>query len=166
MATTRDKFDSVGGFSIGKTTVVDELRNAKDLNSLEIKNSHFTDSYIHRFILRGAGTAILSIDNVGSQIPLTNNTLSFITGTVVGADPLGNVYSLKMETAVLCTAAGATTVLSTMTTVIKDDVPEGQNWDISPLSSVNQFSYTTNIAGTTNQIKWVAATEVVSIEWA
>ena len=44
MATQLEKFDSTGGFSIDKTTVVDELRNAKDFNSLEIKNSQFTDS--------------------------------------------------------------------------------------------------------------------------
>ena len=37
MASTIDKFDSVGGFSVDKTTVVDELRNAKDINTLEIK---------------------------------------------------------------------------------------------------------------------------------
>ena len=44
MATQLEKFDSTGGFSIAKTVIVDELRNAKDINSLEIKNSEYTDS--------------------------------------------------------------------------------------------------------------------------
>ena len=35
MATTIEKFDSTGGFAVGKTVVVDELRNAKDLNTLQ-----------------------------------------------------------------------------------------------------------------------------------
>ena len=38
MATTIEKFDSTGGFAVGKTVVVDELRNAKDLNTLEVTN--------------------------------------------------------------------------------------------------------------------------------
>ena len=53
MATTTEKFDSKGGFAIGKTVIVDELRNGKDFNSLELKNSHFTDSHTTRYILRG-----------------------------------------------------------------------------------------------------------------
>ena len=52
-----------------------------------------------------------------------------------------------------------------MTTVIKDDIPDGQTWDITPLGALNKFSYTTVRAGTTNVIKWAASTEVVSIAW-
>ena len=59
MATELEKFDSTGGFSIDKTTVVDELRNAKDLNTLEINNSEFTDSSTTHYILRGLNTAVL-----------------------------------------------------------------------------------------------------------
>ena len=51
MATTLEKFDSAGGFSVEKTTVIDELRNAKDINTLEIKNSNFTDSSASSYIL-------------------------------------------------------------------------------------------------------------------
>ena len=52
-----------------------------------------------------------------------------------------------------------------MTTVIKDDVPAGQTWSIEPLGGTGRFSYTTTRAGTTNVIKWVASTQVVSIDW-
>lgn len=165
MATTREKFDSVGGFSIDKTVVVDELRNAKDLNTLEIKNSFYSDSKITNYILRGLNTSVLALDDVGTQITIDNNTLNFITGRIICANPLGTVLSLKIESTLFCDAVGATTVLSSMTTVIKDDIPSGQTWDIAPLGSTNRFSYSTTRAGTTNNLKWVASTEVVSIEW-
>ena len=47
MATTIDKFDSTGGFSIARTSVIDELRNGKDFNTLEIKNSQYSDCLLY-----------------------------------------------------------------------------------------------------------------------
>ena len=52
-----------------------------------------------------------------------------------------------------------------MKTIIKDDIPEGQEWNITPLGSQNKFSYNTVISGTTNVIKWAVSTEIISIEW-
>ena len=166
MATTKEKFDSNGGFSIDKTVIVDELRNAKDLNTLEIKNSEFTDSKVSHYILRGLNTSVLELDAVGSQIVIDDNTLNFITGHIIGVNPQGSVYSAKLETTLLCDAVGLTTVLSSMRTVIKDDIPSGQSWIIEPLGSSNRFSYSTTRAGTTNNIKWAVSTQVISIEWA
>ena len=165
MATTKEKFDSTGGFSIDKTVIVDELRNAKDLNTLEIKNSEFTDSKVSHYILRGLNTSVLELDTVGSQIVIDNNTLNFITGHIIGVNPQGSVYSAKLETTLLCDAVGLTTVLSSMRTVIKDDIPSGQSWIIEPLGSSNRFSYSTTRAGTTNNINWAVSTQVISIEW-
>jgi len=165
MATTKDKFDSVGGFSIDKTVVVDELRNAKDFNTLEIKNAEFTDSKTVNYILRGVNTAVLQLDTVGSQITIDNNTLNFVTGHVIAVNPSGTVYSEKIESVVTCDNAGLVSVLSSMNTVIKDDIPSGQTWEISPLGGTNRFSYSTTRAGTTNVIKWVVSTQVVSIAW-
>ena len=165
MASTIDKFDSVGGFSVDKTTVVDELRNAKDINTLEIKNSFYSDSYASRYILRGVNTSVLQLDDVGTQIPIKSNTINFITANTMASNPQGTVYVAKLETALFCDASGATTVLSSMRTVIKDDIPDGQTWSIDPLGATNLFSYSTLRAGTTNTIKWAASTEVVSIDW-
>lgn len=165
MATTREKFDSVGGFSIDKTVIVDELRNAKDINTLEVKNSFYSDSKVTTYILRGVNTAVLELDDVGSQIVIDNNTINFITGHIVAVNPQGTVYSAKLETALTCDALGATTVLSSMRTVIKDDIPAGQSWTINPLGSTNRFSYSTERAGTTNTIKWIVSTQIISIEW-
>lgn len=44
MPVSNKTFDSVGGFSIDKTTIVDNEKNAKDLNTLQIKNSFYSDS--------------------------------------------------------------------------------------------------------------------------
>ena len=72
MATQIEKFDSKGGFSVGKTIVVDELRNAKDINTLELKNSNFTDSNTTRYILRGLNNSTLDLDGLGTKIPIAN----------------------------------------------------------------------------------------------
>ena len=45
-------------------------------------------------------------------------------------NPVRTIYSAKLESAVFCDAVGSTSVLSTMRTVIKDDIPTGQTWDI------------------------------------
>ena len=94
MATQLEKFDSTGGFSIDKTTVVDELRNAKDFNTLEIKNSEFSDSSTTHYILRGLNTAVLALDNISTQIPTRASTLKFLTGNIIDVNPTGVVYSL------------------------------------------------------------------------
>ena len=166
MATTLEKFDSAGGFSVDKTTVIDELRNAKDINTLEIKNSNFTDSKGSTFILRGLNTSTLDLDGSGGQIPIGNNTMSFITGNVIGVNEVGTVYAAKFETALYCDGSGNTNVLSSFQTVIKDDIPSGETWNIQPLGALNRFSYDTTRAGTTSTIKWVAFTQVISIDWA
>lgn len=165
MASIKEKLDSVGGFSIDKTVVVDEDRNGKDFNTLEIRNRHFSDSKIHTFILRGTNTAVLGLDDVGTQITISPNTVNFITGNILGVNPQGVVYTSKIESTVHANAAGVVTCLSSMTTVIKDDVPTGQTWSIVPIGSLNRFSYSTTRAGTTNVIKWVVCTQVIAIEW-
>ena len=165
MATQLEKFDSSGGFSVEKIIHIDELHNAKELNSLEIKNSQFTDSSTTNYILRGLNTAVLQLDNVGTQIPIANNTLSFITGNIIGVNPAGVVYGAKIESVAFANAVGDVSILSSMNTVIKDDIPAGQTWSIEPLGATNRFSYSTTRAGTTNVIKWVVSTQVISIEW-
>ena len=102
MATTIEKFDSTGGFAVGKTVVVDELRNAKDLNTLEVKNSHYTDSSSTSYILRGLNTSTLDLDGLGTQITIPSNTMSFVTGHIMAVNDVGTVYSTKFETCKMC----------------------------------------------------------------
>jgi hypothetical protein len=166
MASVNKNFDSVGGFSVSDKTLINELYDVKNANSVEIKNSFYGDSTTSNYILRGLNTAILQLDNVGSQIPIQDSTVSFITGHILAVNPAGSVYSAKIESALYCNGIGATTVLSSMLTIIKDDIPSGETWDIEPFGGTNQFSYTTTRAGTVQNIKWAASTQVVSIEWA
>ena len=165
MATQLEKFDSSGGFSVEKIIHIDELHNAKELNSLEIKNSQFTDSSTTNYILRGLNTAVLQLDNVGTQIPIASNTLNFITGNIIAVNPTGVVYGAKIESVAFANSAGLVSVLSSMNTVIKDDIPAGQTWSIEPLGATNRFSYATIRTGTVQTIKWAVSTEVISIAW-
>ena len=82
-------------------------------------------------------------------------------------DSGGGSLSLKIESAVTCSAAGDVVVLSSLTTIIKDSIPTGETWTANPYDSgsANRFSYTVTRAGTTQQINWVASVEVVSIAW-
>ena len=166
MATNLNNFDSLGGFSVGETTHIDKDHNAMSLNSIEMKNLFFTDSKTVNYILRGLNTATLQLDNVGTQITIDNNTVNFITGHFLGVNPSGVVFTGKIESAVYCDAVGATQVLSSMLTIIKDDIPTAESWTIEPTTATNRFSYATVRSGTVRSIKWAVSSEVISISWA
>ena len=165
MATNLKNFDSLGGFSVGETTHIDENHNAMSLNTIEMKNLNFTDSKTVNYILRGLNTATLQLDNVGTQITIESNTVNFITGHFLGVNPSGVVFTGKIESAVYCDAVGATQVLSSMLTIIKDDIPSAESWTIEPFTATNRFSYATVRTGTVQTIKWAVSTEVISIAW-
>jgi len=97
MASNLKEFDSLGGFSIDQVSVIDMDRNAKDLNTLEIKNSFYSDSKTIQYILRGINTATLQLDDVGTTIPLEDSTINFITGHFLAVNPSGVVYTGKIE---------------------------------------------------------------------
>lgn len=168
MATNLKQFDSVGGFSVDKTTFTDENLNVKNVNSFELKNSEFVDSHRTNYILRGLNTSILALDNVGTQIILPNETINFITGHLIATNTTGGGhYSLKIESTVTCDSIGTVQLLSSLTTIIKDSIPSGQTWSINPFGGggANRFSYSVTRAGTTDTIKWLAAVDVISILW-
>ena len=166
MAINLKEFESLGGFSIGETSVIDKDKNAQDLNSIEMKNSFYSDSKTTNYILRGVNTATLQLDNVGTQITIDSNTVNFVTGHFLGVNPAGVVFSGKIESAVYSNAVGATSVLSSMLTIIKDDIPAGESWTINPFTATNRFSYSTVRSGTVQTIKWAVSTEVISIAWS
>tara|TARA_B100000085_G_C18472193_1_gene483579 strand:- start:280 stop:786 length:507 start_codon:yes stop_codon:yes gene_type:complete len=168
MPVSNKTFDSVGGFSIDKTTIVDNEKNAKDLNTLQIKNSFYSDSNTTHYILRGINTSILSTDDVNSVIPLDNATINFIEASIVGVnDDSSVVLSTKLETAIKVSTLGVLSELSTMTTTVSDNVPVGQTWTVDPFLGAgnNAFSYNTSRSGTTKSIKWIAYVKVVSIQF-
>lgn len=169
MANNLKTLDSVGGFSVGNTTLVNEAKDIKNANSLEVKNSFYQDSSTSYYILRGLNTSTLSLDDVGSQIILPSNTINFITANIVAVNNTGGGHlSSKLESAVSVNSVGAVQELSSMTTIIKDSIPEGETWTIEPFDSgaANRYSYSTVRAGTTTTIKWIVYVKVVSIAWS
>jgi hypothetical protein len=168
MASNLKTLDSVGGFSVGNTELINNNKDIKNANSLEVKNSFYQDSSTSYYILRGLNTSILSLDDVGSQIVLPSNTLNFITANVIAVNDTGGGHlSSKIESSVSVSSTGSVLELSSMTTIIKDSIPEGQTWTIEPFDtgSANRYSYSTVRAGTTTTIKWIVYVKVVSITW-
>jgi hypothetical protein len=168
MASNIQEFDSKHGFSVDQTTIVDNNRNAKDFNSLEIKNRNYDDSFAQYYILRGLNTSILALDDTGTQIILPSNSVSLITATILAVNEIGTaVYHATLESSAQTNVGGVSLVLSSMTTVIKDSVPTGQTWEIEPFvgGGSNRFSYSTTRAGTTLGIKWIVYAKVVNIEF-
>ena len=94
-----------------------------------------------------------------------NSTVNFITGHFLGVNPSGVVFTGKIESAIYCDGVGATQVLSSMLTIIKDDIPTAESWTIEPTTATNRFSYSTIRTGTVQTIKWAVSTEVISIAW-
>jgi len=172
MATNLRNFDSTGGFSVGKSEIVDNFKNFTNVNTLEIKNYNFSNATTTKYILSGTNTGVLSLGPLGGtseQIFLPNNTINFITGTVVASNSNGGgFYVVKIESAVTVGGAGNVQEIGELDTIIRDTIPNGQEWSINGYDSgsANRYSYTTSRTGTTETVKWVASTEVVSITWS
>jgi hypothetical protein len=168
MASNLKTLDSVGGFSVANTTLINDTKDIKNANSLEVRNSFYQDSATSYYILRGLNTSILSLDDVGSQIVLPSNTINFVTANIVAVNDTGGGHlSSKIESTVSVGSSGSVLELSSMTTIIKDSIPQGQSWTIEPFDggAANRYSYSTVRAGTTTTIKWVVYVKVVSITW-
>jgi hypothetical protein len=167
MAVTKKTLSSVGGFAVNEVTVVNELRDIKNVNTFELQNSNYTDAKRKDYILRGANTSILDLDGVGGLIPIENSTINFITAHAIGVnDSGGGHYSVKIESVATCSAVGSVQILSSLDTVIKDSIPSGETWTISPYSaSANTFSYSAVRSGTTVAIKWITHVEIVQVTW-
>ena len=135
MATTLEQFDSTGGFSIAKTAVIDELRNGKDFNTLEIKNSQYSDGNTTTYILRGVNTASLALDGVGTQIPIANNTMNFVTGHIIAVNDAGVVFTNKLESAVYCDGSGNVSVMSTICLLYTSPSPRDKRQSRMPSSA-------------------------------
>lgn len=170
MAEQLQAFDSLGGFSVENTTLISPEKDIRNVNSLQVKNKFFADSTSTHYILRGNTTTVLSLDDVGSQIPLPSASINFITAHVVGVNNVGVGHlSTKLESTVSVSSSGIVSELSNLITIIKDSVPTGETWTVElfDTGANNRFSYSVTkqggVAGQT--IKWVAYVQVVSIGW-
>lgn len=171
MAEQLKSFDSLGGFSVANTTLITDKKNLTNVNTLQVKNSVFGDATSTSYILRGSTTAVLALDNTGTQITLPSNTINFITAHVVGVNNTGAGHlSEKIESVVSVASNGAVQELSNLITIIKDSIPAGEVWtaELFDTGSANRFSYSVSKSGGApgQTVKWLAYVQVVSINWA
>jgi len=170
MAQQLKTFDSLGGFSVENTTLITDTKDLINVNTLEVKNSVFGDATSKSYILRGNTTAVLSLDNVNSQITLNSNTINFITAHIIGVNDTGNGHlSQKIESVVSVSSTGSVLELSNLVTIIKDSVPSGETWSaqLFDTGAANRFSYSVSKTGGApgQTVKWLAYVQVVSIDW-
>jgi hypothetical protein len=167
MSSNLSNFDSAGGFSVNEIEVIDSTKNITNIHTMRIQNSNYSNSHKTSYILSGQNTGILSMDGASQLLPIENDTINFITAHVVGTNQTGGgVLVVKLESAVKCDNVGDVSSIGLLTTVIRDTIPSGQSWTVSAFDSgaVNKFSYSTTRTGTTDTIKWVAVTDIVSID--
>lgn len=168
MAVFKKPIHSEGGFAVGPTTVFNELRDAQNINSLELQNSNFSESSRKSYIMRGTSTSTLTLDGASATVPLSNNTVNFITSWIVGVNPTGvGHYSKKIESTITCNSSGVVSVLSNLETILKDSIPLGQSWSVSINESPTANRYELNAVrtGTTDAIRWFAHIDVVKVLW-
>jgi len=58
MALTNNPLDSGHGFSVGYTPVISAERDLKNINSLSIQNTNYTDAVKNDYIVRGVNTGL------------------------------------------------------------------------------------------------------------
>jgi len=161
------EFDSVGGFSVDQTSIVDEKRNLTDVRSARVKDSDLPGANKTEYIVEGLNTDFLTLGQSFSpnRIQLPNSSISFITLNLVGISQSGNGNHLviKLESSVECASNGAVTHISSFETIIKDTIPSFESWTVTPFDggNANAWSYSTTVAGASN-VKWYGLVTVVS----
>ena len=168
MALENKTFNSEYGFGVGETPVVDESRNIVNINTLTLQNENFTNANKYCYISSGINNTVLTTDGL-AVATLSNNTINFITTKLIGvnADGTGH-YVVNFEVNATVDGSGIVSLLSELKTIIKDSIPSGQTWTASSYGSggANEYGYSVTRGGTTDTVKWIAYTEVVSIDWS
>lgn len=168
MALNKKPIHSEGGFAVSSTTVINDTRDAYNINTLEIQNSNFSESSRKSYILKGISSTTLTLDGASATVPLSNNTINFITTWIVGVNPTGvGHYSTKIESVMTCSSTGVISLVSSLETILKDSVPSGQTWSatINGSATNNRYEINTVRTGTTDAIRWFAHVDVVKVLW-
>jgi len=162
-------FNSEGGFGVKQTTIISDNYDIRNVNSFELKNVNYSDTKKSEFIMKALNTAILSKSSTeNAYIQLENNTINFITANIIAVDVNGvGVYSTKIETSIKCNSSGDVSSLGSLTTIIRDAVPEGQSWAVENYDTGNpgEFSFSVEANGATGVVKWISNIQVVSVSW-
>lgn len=170
MAQQLKSFDSLGGFSVDNNTIVTENSDLTNVNTLQIKNSVFTDASTTNYILRGSTTTTLALDNINTLISVGSNTINFVTAHIIGVNNTGlGHFSKKIESVLEVASNGSVQELSNLETIVKDSIPDGETWtaDLFDTGAANRFSYNVSKSGGApgQTVKWLAYVQVISIDW-
>lgn len=173
MTTNIKTFNSKGGFGVENKTIISGTYDLKNVNSFEVKNSNHdnckrVDYLLKNFTNQSTPNTILSLTSSSlSPILLNSESVNFVTAHVLATNSdLSGYYSLKVENTVLVDNFGNVTSLSSLRTILKDNIPSGDTWTVAPYDSgsSNQFSYSVNQGTSTDSITWVSHIQVVSTQ--
>lgn len=165
MAQTNNPLDSGYGFSVGYTPVISANRDLRNINSLSVQNSNFTDGVKNDYIIKGINSGFMSLDG-SNLIDLPSNSVNFINSKIVGINTDGSAYySVKFETTVTVSASGDVVSRSNIKSIISDNVPNDQTWSVNEYDagSANKYSYATTRSGAADNVKWIGYIQVISV---
>lgn len=174
MALQTEVLRSEGGFGVNEKVIVSSQYDLQNVNSLEVKNSEFTNCFRKDYVMRLQSNAaspvgILSLRSASSTpIVLQSGSINFITGHIIGTNSNGSgYYAVKSETTAAVDAVGDVTVVSELKTILKDSIPSGEGWSVNyyDTGSANQFSYVVNQGTAAGTILWTAHVQVVTADW-
>lgn len=169
MAVTTSTFNSEGGFGVKQKTIISDSYDLLNVNSIQLQNSEYTDCKRSTYILKGFNTSILSRSQQQNlYIPIERESIAFITAHAVATNETNSgQYAVKIEASVQSDASGDISLLSFLKTVIADNVPFGESWEISVYTSgnVDELSLSSIVGGNSSIIKWISNVEIVTVAY-
>ena len=174
MAIQTEVLRSEGGFGVNQKVIISDEYDIQNANSLEVKNSQFTNCSRIDYVLRqqtNASTpiAVMSLRSASiTPVTLATSSVNFVTAHIIGTNSNGSgYYAVKSETTVTVDAIGSVTVVSELQTILKDSIPSGEGWSVTyyDTGASNQFSYVANQGVAAGVILWTAHIQVIAADW-
>jgi hypothetical protein len=164
MALINNPLDSSFGFSVNDVNVLNSTRDLQNINSVSIQNSNFSDIVKKDYILRGIDSGFLTLDGL-TILSLPSNSINFVDSKIIGINTDGSgYYSVKFESTITVSSVGDVIGRSLIKSIISDQVPSGQSWQVSEYDAgiSNQYSFSTSRSGTPDSVKWTGYIQVIS----
>ena len=171
-------FSSIGGYSVASTEVLNTSRALKNISAMHMVSDHFTDANKDIFILKrqtdaANNTMQLSLDGstplATNTPPLTNDSVSFASGTIFGQETSNNtyVYAAKFDLVITTTSGGLPTVASQRKIIVRNNPPGQETWNVVPtaiqIGGLPFFTFQVSSVTTTSTVKWVGNLELTVV---
>jgi len=171
-------FSSIGGYSVAATEVLNTSRALKNISAMHMVSDRFTDANKDIFILKrqtdaANNTMDMSLDGttplVSNTPPLTNDSVSFATGTVYGQETTNNtyVYAAKLDIIVTTNSSGVPTVNSTQKNILRNNPPGQETWNVVPraiqIGAAPFFTFQVSSVTTSSTVKWVGILDLIVV---